>query len=480
MLRKIFVTGAGGFIGKNFIQRQSFAAERRFKILTRIEPATPMLKGGLVEPVLGDLLKPETYRAALEGCDAVVHLAAATGRTTRSEYQRINVDGTMALLQVCKKAGVRHFVHVSTIAAGYPDQRYYHYAKTKLQAESLVRESGLDFALLRPTLVLGEDAPMWKILVKIASLPVIPLPEQQPVRVQPIHVNDVVRGIEQLLEREHLKGEILELGGPCQMLFSEFLQLIQIGVRGAPGKIIRVPLSPFRFGLAALEPLLGPVIPVTAGQLSLFANNSVASENWLLAELRASMPATQETIASLVLTHKKVLKSQAIESKLEASLSSDSLKRPLVDECRAFAIYLVGYSSSPYVEECYRLAALTHGLADEEDFSCFDRATLKVARLGPIFARWTDSCCALFRRNGVLRRKLILLAAILEHVQPANEAFDNVKPSSAARTFLSIAVFGLTSAVSVFIGAIILVPAGGACWLVTKMMGIVLRTRKTR
>lgn len=482
MLRKIFVTGAGGFIGENFIRRQSFAAERRFKILTRIKPAAPPSADGLIEPIVGDLLKPETYRAALEGCDVVVHLAAATGRAMRSEYRRVNVDGTMMLLQACKIAGVQHFLHVSTIAAGYSDQRYYHYAKTKLEAESLVRESGLDFALLRPTLVLGENSPIWKTLVRIASLPVVPLPEGHPVRVQPIHVTDVVRGIERLLERDHLNGEILELGGPRQMLFSEFLQLIQIGLRGAPRKILRVPLSPIRFGLAALEPLLRPVLPVTAGQLSVFANDSVASENWLLAELRVSMPTTEETIAALVLADKKVghPKSEAIESKLESSLLSECLKTTLVNECRAFATYLVGYSSSPYVEECYTLAAQAHGLADKAEFSCFDRAALKVARLGPTFARWADSYCALFRRNGTLRRKLVLLAAILEHVAPTNEAFENVKPSSAARTFLSIGAIGIASAISVLIGAMILFPAGLVCWLATMMVGIVPQTRQTR
>ena len=105
---------------------------------------------------------------------------------------------------------------------------------------------------------------------------------------------------------------------------------------------------------------------------------------------------------------------------------------------------------------------------------------LKLRVWDATFARWADSYCALFRRNGILRRKLILLAAILEHVAPTNEAFDNVKPSSAARTFFSIGAFGLTSAVSVLIGAMILFPAGVVCWLATRMMGIVLQTRQTR
>ena len=190
------------------------------------------------------------------------------------------------LLQACKAAGARRFLHVSTIAAGYADQSYYPYAKTKARAEALVRESGLDFAIVRPTLVLGEKSPIWNTLLKIAKLPLIPLPEgSRSVLVQPIHVNDVVRGIELLLESGNFRGEVLELGGPRPLPFREFLGLIQEALRGEPGRIIRVPIAPIRALLAAMEPALRQQMPVTAGQLAVFANDSVPSGNWLLAQL---------------------------------------------------------------------------------------------------------------------------------------------------------------------------------------------------
>jgi uncharacterized protein YbjT (DUF2867 family) len=408
---------------------------------------------------------PETYSVALEGCEAVVHLAAATGRATPKEYERVNVEGTRVLLQACKKAGVRRFLHVSTIAAGYPNQRYYHYAKTKVQAEVLVKESGLDFVIVRPTLVLGEKSPTWKTLIKIAGLPVIPLPEGRPVRVQPIHVNDVVLGIEHLLARERFEGEVLELGGPSPMLFREFLKLIQNALRGAPGKIIAAPLAPIRLALAAMEPVLRPVMPLTAGQLSVFANDSIASENWLLAELRESMPSTEETIAALLPRGGKGSGHKGRAPKLERQPSplSESSQQIVEDECRTFVTYLVGPKPSAYVVERYVMAAQAHGLSNDEAFSCLDRAALKLARRGRMFARWADAYCALFCRNGVLRRKLVLLAAILEHVAPTSEAFDRVSPSSAAKTVLSLATYGLTSAVSLFLGAVILLPVSVVC-----------------
>lgn len=480
MLRRIFVTGASGFIGENLIQRQASAADRHIKILTRLTPAAHASRDGLIEHVVGDLLKPETYQAALDGCDAVVHLAAATGRATPKEYQRVNVEGTRALLQACKTAGVRQFLHVSTIAAGYPNQRYYHYAKTKAQAEALVRESGLDFVVIRPTLVLGEKSPIWKTLVKIAGLPVIPLPEGHLVRVQPVHVDDVVRGIECLLARDRFEGEVLELGGPRPMPFREFLQLIQSALRGAPGKVINVPLAPIRFGLAAIEPVLRPLMPVTAGQLSVFANDSVASENWLLAELRAGMPSIEETIAALVVagSNGNGSNTPAPKPKRQASPLPERSQRVLDEECRLFATYLVGQPSSAYVEEQYAMAAQAHGLAHDEDFSCFDRAALKFARRGRMFARWADAYCAFFCRNGSLRRKLVLLAAILEHVAPTNEAFDRADPSNAARTFLSLAAYGLISAVSLLLGAAVLLPASVLCWIATRVVSSDVRARQ--
>jgi nucleoside-diphosphate-sugar epimerase len=441
MPRQIFITGASGFIGKRLVDRLAATADCRIKILTRKAPATGSPEGP-IERVIGDLLNPNTYRAALEGCDLVVHLAAATGRTTVSEYQRVNVEGTGALLQACKEANVGRLVHVSTIAAGYLNQRYYPYAQTKMKAEALVRESGLEFVILRPTLVLGQQSPIWRTLLKIASMAVIPMPQGRTTHIQPIHVDDVVRGIERLLTCERFEGETLELGGPRPIQFRAFLQVVQQAVRGAPGKIINVPLAPIRIALAAIEPVLRPLMPVTAGQLAIFANDSVASENWLISELRSSMSSTEETVAALV----RVEGTPRIEK-----------------ECQTFSTYLVGQAPSAYITERYAIAAQRHGLARDSEFSCFDRATLKMARGGRLLARWADAYCALFHPKGVLRRKLVLLAAILEHVAPTSDIFDRTESSNATRTGLALVGYGAASALSLLLGALVLLPAKIFC-----------------
>src|SRR5205823_14764221 len=71
---------------------------------------------------------------AFDGIDTVIHLAAATGRLPPEEYFATNVDGTRDLLGQCRRAGVRNFLFVSTIAARFPDLKHYPYAQSKRAA----------------------------------------------------------------------------------------------------------------------------------------------------------------------------------------------------------------------------------------------------------------------------------------------------------------------------------------------------------
>ena len=69
---------------------------------------------------------------------------------------------------------------------------------------------------------------------------------------------------------------------------------------GKEPHFVRLPLGPIRALLALIEPLLRPVLPVTAGQLAMFANDSTASPNWLHDRLKGRMRSTEEAIATLV------------------------------------------------------------------------------------------------------------------------------------------------------------------------------------
>src|SRR5579863_9228217 len=272
MIQTIFLTGGSGFIGRTLRARLA-GGPWRIRGLTRHQAE---VDGDLA---LGDLLEPDSYRDRLRGADAVVHLAASTGRSPEADQWRTNVEGTRALLAACRDAAVDRILHVSTIAAGYSDKRHYSYAQSKLAAEALVRDSGLGFTILRPTIVLGTDSPIGQTLGRIAGLPLIPLPQgERPVMVQPVDVSDVARGVEIVLAERHFQGEVLDLGGADPETFADFLNAVRRATRGAPARIVRVPLGPIHALLAATEGVAGRWQPVTAGPMALFANESVAAD----------------------------------------------------------------------------------------------------------------------------------------------------------------------------------------------------------
>lgn len=114
---KIFVTGATGFVG--FHVAKALAAEgAELRLLVRKSSNLSHLEGIDGETVAGDLAQPESLRAALEGVDAVVHVAAdyRLWIPDPDAMYRANVDGTRELLRMAREAGVQRFVYTSSVA----------------------------------------------------------------------------------------------------------------------------------------------------------------------------------------------------------------------------------------------------------------------------------------------------------------------------------------------------------------------------
>ena len=135
MRNGIFVTGGSGFVGRPLLAALHHTG-RPVTTLTRSD--TLRDTGDGITVVQGDLLRPETYRAALRSCDVVIHLAATTGRASADEHMRVNARGTEVLVNECRDAGVSKILFVSSIATTFQDITGYHYAKAKRRAEETV------------------------------------------------------------------------------------------------------------------------------------------------------------------------------------------------------------------------------------------------------------------------------------------------------------------------------------------------------
>ena len=131
--------------------------------------ACPARPARSVEIRIGDVTRPDTLAPALAGVDAVVHLVAIPRDFNGgADLRLVNTEGTRAVVAAMRAAGVRRLVHMG--AMGVEDDPTLHYASSKAKAEALVRESGLDWTILKPSLQFGEGDGFFNIIAGLVRL----------------------------------------------------------------------------------------------------------------------------------------------------------------------------------------------------------------------------------------------------------------------------------------------------------------------
>lgn len=120
MMQTVFVTGASGFIGGHVV-RELTSRAAHVKCLVRPTSNVAALTSENVELVQGSIEAPESYRDAIKGCDAVIHLAGLTSAISRNALSRINGDASGALADACRAVpNPPRLVYVSSLAAAGP------------------------------------------------------------------------------------------------------------------------------------------------------------------------------------------------------------------------------------------------------------------------------------------------------------------------------------------------------------------------
>lgn len=179
---KIAMTGGTGFVGSRLIETAA-GRELTIRALTR----RPMRSRVGIEWVLGSLEDEQSLRDLVTGADAVIHVAGVLKGRRAQDFERCNVEGTRSLAAAAEQAGVRRFVHVSSLAAREPQLSLYGASKAK--AEAVVRDSGLPFAIVRPPAVYGPGDRETLELFRMAKRGLMLMPP--PGRISVLHADDL-------------------------------------------------------------------------------------------------------------------------------------------------------------------------------------------------------------------------------------------------------------------------------------------------
>jgi uncharacterized protein YbjT (DUF2867 family) len=263
----ILVTGATGFVGSHLLRRLVKSSSAPVRGLVR-KPRTGVREG--VEPVVGDLTRPETLGPALAGVSTVVHAAAITGdqkEPYRGAYDQINRVGTENLVAAAREAGVGRFVLMSGLGTAPAPAGTYMAARWAM--EEAVRGSGIPHVILQPSVLFGDGAEFVAALGRLARVsPVLPLLGGGNLRFQPLWVEDLVGCLVKTLSDDSLLGRAIALGGPEYVTFREVLEEI------CRALAIRRLLLPLPLWVARPQARLMAVLPhppLTPAMLELFA-----------------------------------------------------------------------------------------------------------------------------------------------------------------------------------------------------------------
>jgi NADH dehydrogenase len=158
----------------------------------------------------------------MAGVDTVIHLVAIIRESKRATYHQVNVVGTQNVVNAAREAGVKRFIHMGILGAS-ADPRYT-YLHSKWLGMEAVRNSGLDYSILQPSVMFGQGAGFIASLVRSVNMVpfIVPIAGNGKSRLQPIWVGDVVTCVMKLVAGEK-SGESCPVGGPEIMTYETML-----------------------------------------------------------------------------------------------------------------------------------------------------------------------------------------------------------------------------------------------------------------
>lgn len=272
---KALVTGGTGFVGRHLIEHlraQGDDVTALVRSLTRAEPLARL--GARLE--LGHLHDAAAIARAVAGQDVIYHVAGAVAAPDEAAYLAGNRDATANIVRAAEESGVRRFVHVSSLAAAGPSLRgtphplttpsapVTAYGRSKLAAEQVVRESTLDWTILRPPAVYGpRDRENFLAVFKGLRLGIAPVFGDGSMELSAVYAPDLAESLRAAALADSTVGGIYYPNHPEIVTSAELVQSI---AKAAGRKVRIVPLP---------ESVARGILALTGGAARLLGRSTI-------------------------------------------------------------------------------------------------------------------------------------------------------------------------------------------------------------
>ena len=214
---KVLVTGATGFTGSRVVPLL-LKSGYQVRCLTRATSDRSPLSALTVEWATGDLSNPETLTAALRGVDALVNIAS------------LGFGHAESIVRAAKEAGVKRGIFISTTAIF--TQLNAGSKSIRLAAEEAIQASGLDYTILRPTMIYGSerDRNMWRLIRLLKITPIMPIFGDGESLQQPIFVDDVAQAVVLALKTDATIGKSYNIAGKDPLTYNQVIDTVSMAL----------------------------------------------------------------------------------------------------------------------------------------------------------------------------------------------------------------------------------------------------------
>jgi len=215
-MKKIFIIGGTGFIGKRLVKKLIEMNKYDLTLLVRNNEESRDFN---VKTKIGDMFDKESVEKAMEKYDVVMHLASS--HLKGKEFE--NYNGAENIIEACKKTKIGRIIFISSMAAkrNFLDD----YGQTKLKIEDLIKKSGINYTIFRPSMVYSEDY-LSQIGRSLNSIPlIIPMIGYGNYKMSPLFIEDLVNIIAESIENKKTINKIYDVTPEEKIRFNEIIDL---------------------------------------------------------------------------------------------------------------------------------------------------------------------------------------------------------------------------------------------------------------
>lgn len=293
-MKKVVVVGGSGFVGRHIVARLAGAGVRVVVPTRRRDNARHLFLLPTVEVVEADVGDAATLPALARGAAAVINLVGILNEAGGATFARAHVDVTRNCIAACTAAGVPRLLQMSALNADTTGPS--RYQRSKGEAETAVRASGLDWTIFQPSVIFGREDAFLNLFARLQRfLPVMALAGAD-VRFQPVYVGDVAECFVRALDLDATQRRAYPLCGPRVYTLRELVRYVG-EVADTPRPVVPLGAALGRLQALALEMLPGKLM--SRDNLASMAKDSVC-DCAFPAEF-ALVPTALEAVAPLYL-----------------------------------------------------------------------------------------------------------------------------------------------------------------------------------